>query len=254
MHKGPNDFKAALASGKRQVGCFLSIGSPTATEIVAGAGFDWLLIDMEHAVNELPDILNHLRAAQLGTAEPAVRVPWNDPIVVKRLLDIGVRTLLFPYIENAEEARQAVASTRYHPQGTRGFAGGTRATAYGRDTTYAKHSAQDTCVLVQVETPAAIAAIPEIADVDGVDGIFIGPNDLATNLGHMGNLGAPAVRDAIASALAAIRKGGKPAGILSLMQDQSRSYFDAGFIFIGATSDTFMLARQAEQVVTNLKA
>lgn len=250
MHEGPNQFKRALAARKRQVGCFLSMGSPTATEIVAGAGFDWLLIDMEHAVNELPDILHHLRAARGGTAEPAVRVPWNEPILVKRVLDAGVRTLLFPYIENAKEASDAVASTRYHPAGIRGFAGGTRATAYGRDKGYAQSVPDEVCVLVQVETPSAVAAIGDIAKVEGVDGIFIGPNDLATNLGHMGQLGNHEVKQVISDAIAAIGRGGKPAGILSLDNDQSRAYFEAGCTFIGVTSDTYMLARQSEAIAS----
>jgi 4-hydroxy-2-oxoheptanedioate aldolase len=127
-----NRFKRALGEGKQQIGLWLSLASPTATEVAAGAGFDWLLIDMEHSPNELPDVAHHLRAAEGGTAEPVVRVPWNDAVMVKRLLDIGARSLLFPFVQSAEEARRAVAATRYPPACIRGFAGTTRANRYGR--------------------------------------------------------------------------------------------------------------------------
>src|SRR6266404_9782180 len=147
-----NEFKRNLAAGKAQIGMWLTLCSPTATEAAAGAGFDWLLIDMEHSPNELPDIAHHLRAAVGGTAEPVVRVPWNEPVIVKRLLDIGARTLLFPFVQSAEEARRAVAATRYPPQGIRGFAGTTRANRYGRVADYAKRASEEICVLVQCET------------------------------------------------------------------------------------------------------
>lgn len=176
-----NRFKRALAAGKPQIGLWLSLASPAATEVAAGAGFDWLLLDMEHAPNELPDIAHHLRAAEGGTAEPVVRVPWNDAVMVKRLLDIGARSLLFPFVQSAEEARRAVAATRYPPYGIRGFAGTTRANRYGRIPDYAKRASDEICVLVQCETRKAVADIPAIAALDGIDGIFIGPADLAAD-------------------------------------------------------------------------
>src|SRR5579864_6194830 len=144
-----NRFKRAIAAGQRQLGLWLSLASPAATEVAAGAGFDWLLIDMEHAPNELPDVVHHLRAAEGGTAEPVVRVPWNDAVMVKRLLDIGAKSLLFPFVQSAEEARRAVAATRYPPHGIRGFAGTTRANRYGRVAGYAKKAGDEICVLVQ---------------------------------------------------------------------------------------------------------
>src|SRR5688572_826188 len=133
----PNEFKRALAARHKQVGFWLTLASTTATEIAAGAGFDWLLIDMEHSVNELPDVQDHLRAAVGGTAEPVIRVPWNEPVLVKRMLDAGGRSLMFPYVQNADEARQAVAATRYPPHGIRGFAGAARGSNYGRIKDYA---------------------------------------------------------------------------------------------------------------------
>ena len=249
MFRQANAFKQALRDRVPQVGCFLSLGSPTSTEIVAGAGFDWVLIDMEHAPNEVPDVLQHLRAVGTSGCEPVVRVPWNEPVIVKRVLDIGARSLLFPYISSADEARAAVQATRYPPEGFRGYAGGTRATGYGRIRDYARESARQTCVLVQVESPQALQAIPEIAAVEGVDGIFIGPNDLATNMGHLGDVAAAPVREAIDAALAAIDRAGLPSGILSLDDNASRSYFGKGCVFVGVSSDGFILARQTERIV-----
>src|SRR5215472_15617972 len=157
----PNRFKRALAAGTRQIGFWLNFASPTVTEVCAGAGFDWLLIDMEHSPNELPDVVQNLRACVGGNAEPVVRVPWNEPVLVKRLMDQGARSFLFPFVQSAEEARRAVAATRYPPNGIRGFAGVTRANRYARVPDYAKKAADEVCVLVQAETLTAVAVIEE---------------------------------------------------------------------------------------------
>jgi 4-hydroxy-2-oxoheptanedioate aldolase len=174
-----NSFKRALAAGKPQIGLWLSMTSPVATEVVAGAGFDWVLVDMEHSANELVDVVAHLRAAVGGSAEPVVRVPWNEPVLVKRLLDAGARSLLFPFVQSADEARRAVAATRYPPKGIRGVAGTTRANRYGRVKDYARRVEGELCVLVQVETQQALGEIEAIAAIDGIDGLFIGPADLS---------------------------------------------------------------------------
>lgn len=245
----PNAFKRALRANRKQVGFWLTLGSTTATEIAAGAGFDWLLIDMEHAANELPDVQDHLRASVGGTAEPVVRIPWNEPVLVKRMLDIGARSLMFPYVQNAEEARRAVAATRYPPQGIRGFAGSARGSSYGRIADYPQRIHDEICVIVQVETPAAIAAIPEIAAVDGVDGVFIGPNDLAANMGFLGNMFAPEVTAAVRDGVGKIRAAGKAAGLLNFREDEARALFASGVAFIAVAGDASMLARQTDRVV-----
>src|ERR1700730_973185 len=195
-----NHFKRAIAQNTRQIGLWMSLASPAATEVAAGAGFDWLLLDMEHAPNELPDVAHHLRAAEGGTAEPVVRVPWNDAVMVKRLLDIGARSLLFPFLQSAEEARRAVAATRYPPHGIRGFAGTTRANRYGRVPDYAKRASEEICVLVQCETRKAVADIAAIAAIEGIDGIFIGPADLAADMGHLADTQHADVQAAIVDA------------------------------------------------------
>lgn len=244
-----NRFKKGLAGGVRQVGFWLTLASPNATEVVAGAGFDWLLIDMEHAANEVPTVVDHLRAAITGgPAEPVVRVPWNEPVVVKRLLDCGARSLMFPYIQNADDARRAVASTRYPPQGIRGFSGVSRATNFGRVRDYVGRCEEEICVIAQIESPGALTAIPEIAAVPGIDGVFIGPNDLAANMGFVGRASAPEVRVEIDKGLALIRASGKPAGLLNFSESDALAQFQAGFTFIAVGSDTGVLARNAEKL------
>lgn len=249
----PNAFKRALRERRRQVGFWLTLASTTATEIAAGAGFDWLLIDMEHSANELPDVQDHLRAAVGGTAEPVVRIPWNEPVTVKRMLDIGARSLMFPYVQSAEEARRAVAATRYPPHGIRGFAGAARGSQYGRIKDYAQKIHDEICVIVQVETPEAIAAIPAIAAVEGVDGVFIGPNDLAANMGHLGNMFAPAVVASVGAGMQAINAAGKAAGLLNFREDEARDWFRQGFTFIAVAGDAAMMARGTERVVAAFK-
>ena len=250
----PNTFKRALYENRRQVGFWLTLASTTATEIAAGAGFDWLLIDMEHSTNELPDVLEHLRAAVGGTAEPVVRIPWNEPVTAKRMLDAGARSLMFPYVQSAEEARRAVEATRYPPHGIRGFAGGARGSNYGRIPDYVQRIADEICVIVQIETPHAVAAIPDIAAIEGVDGVFIGPNDLAANMGHAGNMGAPEVKALIRDGLAKIRDAAKGAGILNFREDEAQELFAAGFTFIAVAGDASVLARQTERIAAAFKA
>lgn len=237
----PNSLKAALRRGDKQIGLWLTLGSHTATEISAHAGFDWLLIDMEHTVSDVADVLGHLRAAVGGTAEPMVRVPWNDAVVIKRVLDIGARSLLVPYVQNADEARKAVAATRYPPAGIRGYSGMSRANDYARNKSYATAAAEEIFLAVQVESPEAVVNAGAIAAVDGIDGVFVGPNDLAANMGLVGRSGDAEVRDVIRTALAPIRAAGKAAGVLENNVDRAKAWFDEGFSFIGVGSDTGLL-------------
>jgi 4-hydroxy-2-oxoheptanedioate aldolase len=243
-----NPLKRALAEGGRQVGFWLSAMSPTIAEVVSGSGFDWILIDMEHTGNDLEDVVQAMRALVGGTAEPVVRVPWNEPVIVKRLMDLGARSFLFPYVENADEARRAVAATRYPPDGVRGYAGTTRANSYGRRKDYAQTYAEEVCVMVQVESPAAIREVPAIGAIHGVDGIFIGPNDLAANSGFLGNAGAPEMRKAILDGLARIKATGKAPGTLNYNEDAAKALFDAGFTFIAVAGDVGVIAREADRL------
>jgi 4-hydroxy-2-oxoheptanedioate aldolase len=246
MELPPNELKRALREGRPQIGLWSQLTSPVAAEILSCSGFDFLVIDTEHAPNELPHVLAQLQAMAGGTASPVVRAAWNDPVLVKRLLDVGAQSLIVPFVQNADEARRAVAATRYPPHGMRGVAVATRASGYGRVAGYLARAHEELCVLVQIETRAALAHIESIAGVDGVDGLFIGPGDLSADLGRLGDPGHPDVRAAIDGAVRRIRATGKAAGILAPVEADARHYLDVGCLFVAVGSDVGLLARQGE--------
>ena len=248
-----NAFKHAIAAGQLQIGLWSSLASNIAAEIVSDSGFDWILLDSEHSPNEIPGLLSQLQALQRGTATPIVRPAWNDAVLAKRCLDIGAQTLLFPYVQNAEEARRAVASPRYPPQGIRGVAVATRAGRYGRVPGYLTKANDEICVLVQVETRVALSELEAIAKVEGVDGVFIGPSDLAASLGHLGNPQAPDVQKAIKEAVTRLKALGKPAGILTANEEEARRYIEWGFLFVAVGADIGLLARNADALAKKFK-
>src|ERR671919_1302567 len=194
MNLPQNAFKRALRAGQAQIGLWSSLSSNYTVEVIAGAGFDWILLDTEHSPSDLENVLGQLQAAAPYPSHPVVRVPWNDMVTMKRVLDIGAQSLLIPYVQDAQEARSAVAHTRYPPAGVRGVAGTTRATRFGRVKDYAKRAHEEICVLVQVETQAALDNIEAICAVDGVDGVFIGPADLHASLGYTGEIANATVK------------------------------------------------------------
>lgn len=254
MNVPVNHFKQTLKRGDLQIGLWSGLSSHVTVEVLANASFDWLLIDTEHSPNELPMVHSQLQAIARGTTHPIVRPTWNDTVTIKRLLDIGVQTLLIPFVENAEEARNAVAATRYPPLGVRGYAAAARASDFGRIKDYPHACEEQLCVLVQVETPTALANIDAIAAVDGVDGVFIGPGDLAAAMGHIGQIGHPDVVAAIDSALLRIIATGKPAGILAGDEKLARRWIEIGASFVAVGSDTGILARGAEQLAAKFKS
>lgn len=243
-----NAFKQALSRCDRQVGLWSGLASPIVAEIIAGAGFDWIVIDGEHGPNDIDSLLPQLQAMRGGTAEPVFRVPWNDAVIVKRALDVGARSLLIPFIQNAVEARRAVEASRYPPLGIRGVSVAPRANDYGRIKGYHRNAHLDICVLVQLESKAALAEIEAIAAVDGVDGLFIGPSDLAADFGHLGDLKHREVQAAIKNAVERIRAAGKSAGTLAGNVDDVEALFEMGFNFTATGSDVGLLARGAENV------
>lgn len=243
-----NAFKAALRQGRQQIGFWCMLPDPYVTEILCEAGFDWLLIDSEHSPTDLRMISSQIQAAKTGSAAIVVRPPVNDTVVIKQYLDIGAQTLLIPMVQNADEARAAVSAMRYPPEGVRGVSGTSRATGFGRVKDYHAHAAEELCLLVQVETRAALDEIEAIAAVDGVDGIFIGPADLAASLGHLGNQFAPEVLEAIKDALARIQAAGKPAGILSFNEDFLQKCIAQGTTFTAVGGDINVLRVSAEQL------
>ncbi|MEU1273879.1 aldolase/citrate lyase family protein [Streptomyces sp. NPDC005799] len=244
----PNAFKAALARDEPMTGLWCSLADPYPAEIVAGAGFDWLLLDTEHSHADVATVLAQLQAVAPYPCSPVVRPPVNDPVVIKRLLDIGAQSLLIPQVESAEEARTAVAATRYAPTGIRGVSALTRATRFGRVENYAALAHTELCVLVQVESRQALTQIERIASVDGVDGIFIGPGDLAASLGHPGEPNAPSVVEAVADAIVRVRAAGRPAGVLTSDPAFARRCIDLGSTFTAVGVDVGLLARGADAV------
>lgn len=249
-----NPFKAAIAAGRQQIGIWCSIPGSGHAESIAGCGFDWMLIDTEHTPVDMTTVQAMLQAAAPYPTHAAVRPGWNDAVEIKRLLDIGAQTLLIPYVQNAEEASRAVAAVRYAPQGMRGLAGITRATRYGLIDGYAKRASEEICLLVQVETAEALGNIESIAAVDGVDGIFIGPADLAASMGFPGDPGRQEVKTAILQAIRRIVAAGKPAGILSLDQDFLKEAVAAGTTFTAVDVDSAILLRGARALAKSWKA
>lgn len=248
-----NAFKQALSRFERQVGLWCGLASPIAAEILAGAGFDCIVIDGEHAPNDITTLLPQLQAMRGGTAEPVFRVPWNDMVIIKRALDVGARSLLIPFVQNAEEAQKAVAAARYPPLGIRGVAVVPRVNDYGRVQNYHRNAHLDTCILVQVETRAAMKEIEAIAAVEGVDGVFIGPSDLSADMGHLANPREPTVQAALKEAAQRIRAAGKSAGFLTGNADDAEAYFEMGYNFTAVGSDVGILARAAEATAARLR-
>jgi len=249
-----NSFKRALKANKVQIGLWCSLSSHYATELVAGSGFDWILLDTEHSPNDLESVLQQLQAAAPYPTHAVVRVPWNDMVTVKRFLDIGAQSILIPYVQNADEAKNAVAYTRYPPAGVRGVAGGTRATRFARVKDYAKRAHGEICLLVQVETQQALDNLEKIAAVEGVDGVFIGPADLHASLGRTGEIANPEVKPLIDQAIRRIRKAGKAPGILTPNEADARRWLECGALFVAVGSDVGILARGAESLADKFKS
>ncbi len=249
-----NAFKRALRAGRPQIGLWSSLSSHYSVEVIAGAGFDWILLDSEHSPNDLENLLTQLQAAAPYPSHPVVRVPWNDMVTIKRVLDIGAQSLLIPYVSSAAEAQSAVSYTRYPPAGVRGVAATTRATRFGRVRDYAKRAQEEMCLLVQVETQDALDNIEAICGIDGVDGVFIGPADLHASLGHAGEIAHPKVKPLIDEAIRRIHRAGKAPGILTPSEADARHWLDCGALFVAVGADVGILARGAEALAAKFKS
>jgi 2-dehydro-3-deoxyglucarate aldolase len=243
----PNSFRADLRAGKRLIGCWCSLANPITTEVLGVAGFDWILLDGEHSPNDVITFIPQLMALKDSVSAPVVRPSWNNPVELKRLLDGGFYNFLIPFIESADEAKRAVAATRYPPQGFRGVSVAQRSNRYGTVPGYFEGVNEQICVMVQIESGKGVAAAAEIAAVDGVDGLFVGPSDLAAGLGHLGNANHPEVQDAMAKIFAAAKTAGKPVGILAGVEADARRYLAQGATFVAVGSDlgVFRSATQA---------
>lgn len=250
----PNRVKRLLQEGKGACGTWISLCSPIAAEVMGLVGFDWLLIDMEHGAGDYQTLVSQLQAiAAAGESEPIVRVQWNDPVVVKRVLDAGARGVMIPGIRTVEEARRAVASTKYPPQGFRGIAS-VRGGQYGLDTGYLKEANGNVLVYLQIETRDAVQAIDGILDVPGIDVCFIGPNDLAADLGHIGEMGHPEVVAAIARVEAAAKARSIPLGTVSRSWDAAQALFEKGYRAVSVQSDLNFLLTASRQAVERFRS
>lgn len=248
-----NGFRRALKARQTMIGMWASSCSNLVVEVLGLAGLDWLLLDSEHAPNELPDLICQLQALQGSPTQAVVRPSWNDPVLIKRLLDGGAFNLLVPFVQSAEEARAAVAATRYPPHGIRGVSGIQRMNRYGTVPDYFARIGEEIGVIVQIETPAGVAAVDEILAVDGVDAIFAGPSDLAATHGHLGNYGHPDIQALLERLARAAERAGKSAGTILLSDAEVRRALDWGFTFIAVGTDMMLLKQGSMELASRYK-
>lgn len=245
-----NHVKRALREGRPTAGAWLSLCSSISAEVMSRAGFDWLLVDMEHGHGDYQTLLAQLQAIEGSPVIPIVRVQWNDPAVIKRVLDIGAYGVMIPWIADRREAEAAVRATKYPPAGIRGIAGSHRAGGYGRHAAeYWKRANDEILVVLQVETPTAVADVEEIVKLPGLDVLFIGPADLSTGLGHMGDPGHPEVRAAMERVETAAKAHGIALGNITRSWEQARELYKRGYQFLTLCSDTSLLVQGATEVV-----
>ncbi len=244
-----NPFKSALADGQPQIGLWLSMADAYLAEVAATARFDWLLIDGEHAPNDLRSTLAALQAIAPYPSHPVVRVPHGDTALIKQVLDIGAKTLLVPMVDTAEQARAIAAATQYPPKGVRGVGSAVARSSLWTDRAdYMAVADDEICLLVQAETVTAMANLPEICAVGGVHGVFIGPADLSASMGHRGNAAHPDVQAAIEGAIDTIVASGKAAGILTSDQALAERYLKRGATFVAVGVDVLVFANAARQL------
>ncbi|MFN3823388.1 MAG: HpcH/HpaI aldolase family protein [Pseudorhodobacter sp.] len=255
MQERTNTLKQAMRDQRAAIGIWCSLTTALTTEVVAGSGADWVLIDGEHSPNDLRSIVSQLQAVGAYPAcEPTVRLPSDDPNLIKQMMDGGARSLMIPNVRTAAQAKAIVAAMSYAPEGIRGYSVGHRANAFGRIKDYHANARLHQLLAVQIECETGVANAAEIAAVPGVDVLFVGPGDLSTNMGAMGNPSAPPVQAAIASVLAAARASGKAGGILAPQQADAERYIAAGFAMVAVGSDLGLLARGSDALVAHFRA
>lgn len=250
-----NRFKQRLRNGEVQIGLWLGLADAYCAELAANAGFDWLLIDGEHAPNHLQGMLAQLQAVAPYPSQALIRPVIGDSALIKQLLDIGAQTLLVPMVESAAQALELVRAMRYPPQGIRGVGSAlARASRWNSIQGYLDQADDQMCLLVQIENLEGLANLDEIAAVEGVDGVFIGPADLSASMGHRGNPGHPEVQAAIEDAIGRIVQSGKAAGILSADENLARRYIELGATFVAVGVDTTVLMRGLQALAGKFKS
>jgi 4-hydroxy-2-oxoheptanedioate aldolase len=253
LSKTPENLFKKNLGRRQQLGIWSTLGASSVAELLLGCGFDWILIDTEHSPNGLPEVIEHLRVAQAAGVPAVVRPPWNDAVLVKRVMDQGAQTLLFPYVQSPAEAAAAVAATRFPPRGIRGVSGGSRGAGYGLWPDYFARYADEVCVIVQIETTDALDQLEAIAAVPGVDAVFIGPADLAAAMGHLGNAQHPDVQKAIDSGFARLKAINKPSGYLSTNEAEIERRIAQGVDFVSVTTDGALIGRAATGLLQRLR-
>lgn len=250
-----NRFKSWLSHppASAPLGTWLMSAAPSTAEALGYCGFDFLVLDMEHVPLAIPDAIAILRAVSATPAEPVLRLAWNDPILIKQAMDAGATSLMVPFVQNADEAGKAVSFTRYPPEGIRGVAAMHRASRYGQAPDYLKGANSRAAVIVQLETPAAIARLPEIAAQPGVDALFLGPGDLSASMGHLGDVAHADVERVIADTAKAAKATGKPIGIVGGNPDIIRRYLNYGYSFAAISSDMAMMTSRARDFLSAVR-
>ncbi len=244
-----NPFKAAIREGRFQLGLWVALASPYVAEAISASGYDWLLIDGEHGPNDIPLLAAQVRAVARSASHPMVRLPCGEAWMIKQILDAGAQTLLIPMVESVEQAKALVRAVRYPPHGMRGVGAALgRASEFSRIGDYLETANEQICLLLQIESRAGLAALDDIAALDGVDGLFIGPSDLAADMGYLGQPGHPAVTEAITDAFARITKAGKARGIMTLDLAQAHHYRSLGADFMAIGTDVTLLVSATEKL------
>lgn len=250
-----NPFKKALKRGEMQFGCWLGLGDTFSAEIMGQAGFDWVVVDGEHGPNDLRSILAQLQVLSATDSHAVVRLPVGETYMVKQMLDAGAQTLLIPMVETVEQARQLVRDVTYPPHGDRGVGYAlSRAARFSTITDYGTTADAEICLLLQVENLRGLAALDEILALEGVDGVFIGPADLAADMGHMGNAAHPDVQATIMDAIARIKAAGKAPGILSTRDEMTNDAIAAGAQFVAVGADVLLLGNAARALAKKWQA
>lgn len=254
MNLPKNPFTRAIRNGEKQIGLWVTLSNNFTAEVIAPCGFDWVVIDCEHSPNDIQSVIGQLQAFENSHTTPIVRPDWNDAVKVKRLLDMGAPGLLFPMVQNADEARAAVASTRYPPRGVRGVSGLTRANKFGRIPDYFERIEDETAVIVQVETREALANATEIASVNGVTGVFFGPGDIAADIGHLSKPLDQEVWEEIWPVAQKLIDAGIPVGTLVANAEFATDLLNRGFTFVACGSDSGLLAKSSDALLDSVKS
>ena len=250
-----NPFKAALKSGKPQIGFWLALANAYTAEIAGGAGFDWLLLDCEHAPNDIPLLLAQLQTLSPSPSHAVVRVPIGETWMIKQVLDIGAQSVLVPMVESGAQAKELARAMRYPPYGMRGVGAGlARASKFGAIADYLQTANDQTCLLLQIESLSGMAALEDIVNADGVDGVFVGPADLAADMGFIGNPGAPEVQTMVEAGLSRIIACGKAAGILTSDMTLAKRYLELGATFVAVGSDVSLFANATRKLAESFQS